>query len=413
MRRTPSIVAPRMRPDRRASLAASCAGARFIGLFSLFSLFAILPCLPAIAAPSTAQAAAASPTENIAAIDDPEHALALPAELRARLQSEVLAGATSPGRRFEALVRFVHAPEGLGLRYDNEATRSVAEAYAARRANCVSFTLLFLALAREAGLDVRPQRIRRILSWRQEAGTLYLNSHVFAHVRIGVREYAVDFTTEPVVARDPPEAIDTRQLLGHYYNNRAMEALARQDGDTAERLLRIALRLDPAFAPHWSNAGVVRHRAGDPAGAARAYAEALARDPEETGALFNSIGLARREGDARRSDAFERRLARVQAKDPFHHFLRGRALMDEGRAGEAIAHYRQAIRLHRGEPRFHAALAEAAVAAGDLRGADRALERAIALSDGDARALLQRTREALRERTQLPARPAAGPGLLP
>lgn len=410
MRRTPSIAAPRKRPGRRPGLAALCATALFI-------LLCAIPCPPAIAAKTTAQATIAPPAERIADIDDPDRALAVPDALRTRLHDEVLAGATSPGRRFEALVRFVHAPEGLGLRYDNEATLSVAEAYAARRANCVSFTLLFVALAREAGLDVRPQRIRRILSWRQEAGTLYLNSHVYAHVRIGVRDYAVDFTTEPVVARDPPETIDTRQLLGHYYNNRAMEALGRQDGADAERLLRIALRLDPTFAPHWSNAGVARQRAGDNAGAARAYAEALARDPEETGALFNSIGLARREGDARRSDAFERRLARVQAKDPFHHFLRGRALMDEGRAGEAIAHYRQAIRLHRGEPRFHAALAEAAVASGDLRAADRALERAISLSDGDARALLQRTREALREAghvpVQAPVRPAAGAGLLP
>lgn len=404
MRRTPSIVAPHRRPGRRAGFATGCAIALLLFV-----------CGSAIAMPPAAQASVAPDPSTVG--DDPDRVLALPDELRARLHDEVLAGATSPGQRFEALVRFVHAPEGLGLRYDNEATLSVAETYVARRANCVSFTLLFVALGREAGLDVRPQRIRRILSWRQEAGTLYLNSHVYAHVRIGVRDYAVDFTTEPVVARDPPETIDLRQLLGHYYNNRAMEALTRQDGVDAERLLRIALRLDPAFAPHWSNAGVARQRAGDNAGAARAYGEALARDPEETGALFNSIGLARREGDARRSDAFERRLARVQAKDPFHHFLRGRALMDEGRAGEAIAHYRQAIRLHRGEPRFHAALAEAAVATGDLRAADRALERAISLSDGEARLRLQRTREVLRAAPHDPApaqaRPAAGAGLLP
>jgi Flp pilus assembly protein TadD len=87
--------------------------------------------------------------------------------------------------------------------------------------------------------------------------------------------------------------------------------------------------------------------------------------------------------------------------------------MDEGRAGEAVVHYRQAIRLHRGEPRFHAALAEAAVAAGDLRGADRALERAISLSDGDARDAYRRAREALRERPPTPAGPGAGAGLLP
>lgn len=98
MRRTPSIVAPHKRPGRRAGFATGCAIALLLFV-----------CGSAIAMPPAAQASAAPNPSTVA--DDPDRALALPDELRARLHGEVLSGATSPGQRFEALVRFVHGPE--------------------------------------------------------------------------------------------------------------------------------------------------------------------------------------------------------------------------------------------------------------------------------------------------------------
>ncbi|MFZ5638672.1 MAG: transglutaminase domain-containing protein [Pseudomonadota bacterium] len=314
--------------------------------------------------------------------EDPARAMAMPPALRARLQDEVLAGAPSQGRRFERLVRFMRASDGLAMRYGEHATQSVADAYATRTANCVTYTLLFLAMAREAGLEARPVRIRRILSLRQDADTLYLTSHVYAQVRVGVREYAVDFVTAPVIARDAPESIDERQLLAHYHNNLAMRDLVALDTASALRRMRLALRLDPTFAPHWSNLGVIHLRSGDADAAGRAYAQALARDPDEAGALFNAIGLARRLGDARRAEALQRRLDRVQARDPFHHFLRATAHMDAGRYREAVDGYRRAIRLLRDAPEFHTALAHALTMSGDARGASRAMARARALDRG-------------------------------
>jgi cytochrome c-type biogenesis protein CcmH/NrfG len=149
--------------------------------------------------------------------------------------------------------------------------------------------------------------------------------------------------------------------------------------------MRLALRLDPTFAPHWSNLGVIHLRAGDADAAGRAYAQALARDPDEVGALFNAIGLARRLGDARRAERLQRRLDRVRARDPFHHFLRATASMDAGRYREAVDGYRRAIRLLRDAPEFHAALARALALSGDAHGASRAMARARALDHDRAR----------------------------
>lgn len=322
--------------------------------------------------------------------------LALPDPLRRRLHDEVLIGVDTPDARFVALLRFLHDPDGLAMRYADDATLTVAEAAQAREANCVTFTLLFLALAREAGLDAEPMRIRRILSWRRDGATVYLDSHVFARVRIGRRAHAVDFAVEPVLPGEPPEAIDDARLLGLYWNNLAMDRLA--DGDTvqASALLQRALALEPAYPPYLSNAGVIALRAGDPGGAARAYASALARAPEDAGALFNSVALARRMGDTPHAEALQRRLERVQRRDPLQQILQGMAREREGRPDEALIHYRRAVRLRDDEPRFHAALARACTAAGDGRCADRAWSRAIALASGALREDYRREREAAR-----------------
>lgn len=353
-------------------------------LFALL-LWSLSPDVPAADAPSVGVAPPA--TDAITA---------LPGPLRRRLHDEVLAGAATSDARFVALLRFLHDPDGLAMRYADDATLTVAEAAQAREANCVTFTLLFLALAREAGLDAEAMRIRRILSWRRDGATVYLDSHVFARVRIGRRAHAVDFAMEPVLPGEPPEAIDDARLLGLYWNNLAMDRLA--DGDTvqASALLQRALALEPAYPPYLSNAGVIAQRAGDSAVAARAYASALARAPGDAGALFNSIALARRMGDAPHAEALQRRLERVQRRDPLQQFLQGMAREREGRPDEALVHYRRAVRLRDDEPRFHAALARACAAAGDGRCADRAWSRAIALASGALREEYRREREAAR-----------------
>jgi Flp pilus assembly protein TadD len=310
----------------------------------------------------------------------------MPPELRERFARDVLAERASARERVERIVAFVFDEQGLGMRYDEAATVTVAEAWAGRRANCLGFTLLFVALAREAGLEARPRIVGQALSWDHERGILYRESHINAEVRIGTRTLSLDVARDTVLARGRPVILAPRQLAAQYRNNLAMQALAREDLAEAQRHARAALELDPAYAGHWSNAGVVYLRAGDAAAAEAAYLAALARDPEHTNALFNMVSLALRSGDAAREREYRARLDRVQRRDPFHHFLKGHDHERSGDLPEAIRHYRRAIALHGDDHRFHAALAGALLRSGDTPGARRALKRAVALSDGAPRA---------------------------
>lgn len=310
----------------------------------------------------------------------------LPRELRQRFHDEVLSSPASDRQRLEQVLHFMLDADALAIVYDQGATHSVEQTYAVRRANCLSFTLLFLALAREAGLDARPQEIEDTLSWRQEENTIFRNNHVNAGVRVDGHSFTVDTSGDTLIQGDRPVAIKEQRLVAHYYNNLAMDQLAQGDTTAGLRLMDQAFAADATYAPLWSNTGVLLLRQGDIAAAERAYRRALAIDPEEDGALFNMISLSRRLGDARREVEFRRRLNRVQQKDPLHHFMQAMDYERNGAYPQAIRHYRRAIRLHAGEHRFYSALARAYLKAGNPRAAGRALKRAHALTDGATRA---------------------------
>jgi tetratricopeptide (TPR) repeat protein len=340
----------------------------------------------------------AAPAEDIRADATIAQILALPPPLQEQFAQRVLAGEPSRRERLERMVDFVFDARGLGMGYEDGATRTVEEAYATRRANCLGFTLLFLAMAREAGLEAYPQVYEQTLSWQRAQGTFYRNSHVNAVVRIGPRKFTLDVARGAVITHGRPVRLDERGLLTRYHNNRAIELLGQGDLEAARRHMAIALRLDPERASHWSNAGVLELHSGDAQAARYDYARALQIDPENADALFNEVGLARRDGDRTREAAFRERLRQVQQKDPFHHFLQA---VDYERAGDfarAIEYYRRAIKLHRLDHRFHAALANVLERAGDDMAARDAWQRAVYLSDGAVQATYQARLQALRSR---------------
>ncbi|GAB3093092.1 tetratricopeptide repeat protein [Lysobacter terrae] len=327
-----------------------------------------------------------APLTTAPVIVAPASLMAMPPELRERLHAEVLAQPATPSQRLQQLLHFMLDADALAIVYDEEATYSVEQTYAMRRANCLSFTLMFLALAREAGLDAQPQEIENTLSWRLDEGTIYRNNHVNVGVTVGGRIAVVDYSGDTMIATDRPVVIGEKRLFAHYYNNLAMAQLSEGNAVGGLQLMAAALAADPTYAPLWSNAGVLHVRLGDMASAERSYMKALSLDPAEDGALFNLVGLARRLGDTKRENDYRRRLARVQQRDPLHHFL---LAMDAERNGDyptAVAEYRQAIRLHSDEHRFWSALARTYLKAGDPRRAGKALVRAQALSDGATRA---------------------------
>ena len=334
--------------------------------------------------------ALSSPTGDNAPPDRTE-IMAVPPDLRALVQEQVSAPGRGQSQRLRRLIDLMSiSPQGLRLEYHDDATQTVEQAYLNRRVNCLTYTLVFLALAREAGLDAYPQEIDETLSWQQRGDIVYRSNHVNAAVRLGAQRYVVDVGSSFVIGRHPAHAISEQRLLAQYYNNRAAQLMFQDDLPAALAHADIAIELDPTYPNTWSNTGVLRLHSGDLAGAEQAYATALSLAPEHSSALFNLVALYKRSGDLKRETQYRHRLDKVQSRDPFHQFLLAVQFERQGSYAQAIKRYQHAIRLYGDEHRFYHGLARAYARMGNSRRASRALQRALALTSGkDEAARLQ------------------------
>lgn len=338
--------------------------------------------------PSTA-ADAQAPIEAVASapLADPiphEQVMALPDALRREVAVAVGKDDSLPTLRFQRLMNFVVDARGLGMTYKDDATYTVSEAYEKRQANCLTFTLLVLALAKEVGLDAVPQEVGETLSWREVEGTIYRDNHINAGFRIGGHRYTIDPAADLIFLPRPPVAVSHERLLAHYYNNVAVDRLQQGQMQAALADMAAALELDPGYATLWSNAGVMYVHAGDLDAAENAYTRALALNPSDASALFNMVQLLHRKHDGRET-GFRQRLARVEQHDPLQQFLQA---LDYERAGNfprAIASIRRAIQLKQDEHRFYAVLARLYQRVGDFTRARSALASAQSLSSGETR----------------------------
>jgi tetratricopeptide (TPR) repeat protein len=330
--------------------------------------------------------------------------LAVPPELETQFRRQVIDKTESKPERLRLLVDFVLNEPGLGLVYDNETTRTVSETYRTRQANCLSFTLLFVALAREAGLKTHIQEYEEVLFWYLQDGLVYNSSHVNAKVEAGPLRQTVDVGRNMLISRYKPKLITDQRALSFFYNNRGVELMAQGDLVGARRHMEQSLKLAPDEPSGWSNLGVLEMRVGDTASAERAYNEALKLDPRHDATLTNIVALYQRLDNRTLAAKYLKRLNQVQSADPFHQFMMATDSERRGDYAAAVGYYRRAIRLYRDEPAFQLGLARAYQGLGDTSRAERALAKADVLKQENERRALQAKNEERRRRAGAVAR---------
>ena len=314
-----------------------------------------------------------------------EAALTLPLPLREQLAARLSTPGLSDAERVQRLLDFMIADDGLALRYREQPTLGLDEAYATRQVNCLSFTLMFVAMARLQGLEAFAQATEQALAVEVVGDTLFRATHVNAGVLIDGREYTVDVGWRAVLAGHPPRRIGDAQAVALLRNNEAVERLLQGDVAGATPLIASALALDPASAMIWNNAGVIHGRAGRHEAAEQAYLRALALRRNHLGALTNLVLLYRTRGSEAQRKTFEARLERAQDQDAFTQFLLARKLAETGAYDDAVKRYRRAIRLMPDEPAFHHGLAETYRLQGRESAAARSRQRAENLESRRAR----------------------------
>lgn len=252
-------------------------------------------------------------------------------------------------------------------------------------ANCLGFSQLFVALARELDLPVYLLRVSDLQSFEREGDLIVASAHITAAFGTPDRRRILDFAQRPVRAYRWVEEIGDLTAVALYYSNRGAEEL--RDGNTQEGLglLRTAVDLDPELAEAWINLGVAERRAGDLVAAETAYRKALEVDPSTVTAYQNLSALLRLVGREAEAEELLALVDRSGNRNPFSYIALGDLSLRLGRLEEAGRFYRRAVRLDPTQAESQAALGHWALAAGKPREAQRALRKAQQIDPKNAR----------------------------
>ena len=272
----------------------------------------------------------------------------------------------------------------FGLKYD-ETTRTAQETFAARQGNCLSFTNMFVAMAREVGINATYQEIDIPPDWSHEGDIYMLTRHVNVVVDTGgsnVRE--VDFNIDDFQSSYNRQLISDERALAHYYSNIGAEFLQQAQPLEALRYFRKAAAADENYAPVWSNLGALYSRAKHFDYAEAAYLQALRLNPGELVAMSNLGQLYQFQGKSELANRYYTQSNQHRMQNPYYRYHLAREAFLGKNYEAAIKHLRYSLRKKKNEDTFYFLMGLSYLGKGDDVVAQRWLKRAeeIATDDG-------------------------------
>ncbi len=298
---------------------------------------------------------------RVAAVQPPptaEEILNLTPEMLGYLETHI------DDRRFRAhkvrsLSRLLLHPGLLGIDYDARRTGTAAETFRSRTGNCLSLSILFVAMARELGLDARFQQVEVVPQWDMEGDTLFAARHVnvYGHLRRW-GDYVMDFYPFPEEPRGRRRMLTDGEAIGQFYNNLGAGRLAAGDYAAAWVYFRAAIREAPRWSDIWSNLGLLYQRVGDVGSAEEVFRYALALDRDNTSAINNLAVLLHRQGRGVEAEQWLEEIRRVRESNPYHYFALAQQAEADGDYRRALSHLERAMRMKREEILFRRKAAE-------------------------------------------------------
>jgi len=325
--------------------------------------------------------------------------IALDDEMREFLAREV-SGSDSLTKLHQLIRAVIENPQ-FRIDYADD-TRSAVDTFHALRGNCLSFTNLFVALAREAGLTVSYQEVDVPPTWTARDDTFVVSRHVNALVTLRPgSSRVVDFNMADFRAAYPRREISDARAAAHYYSNLGVERLQTGDAAAAYEHFRRALAMDRTLPQAWVNLGAWYRRQGDDARAEASYLEALRLDPTDSTAMSNLASFHAHAGRAELARWYQNRVARYRAQNPYYRYEQARTAYLAGDFGGAARQLREALRRSDIDPTFYSLLGMSYRELGKREEARAAFARAIELADDE------NLRSSVRHKLELLGAPSA------
>lgn len=283
------------------------------------------------------------------------------------------------GNQNRKLAELVYAVIGEGsflLSYD-DSTRTASGTFEARRGNCISFTNMFVAMARDVGLSVSYQEVEIPPDWSMTGETYLLSEHVNALVDMkSALSRVVDFNTLDYKVQNEARVISDARARAHYYNNIGVEHMLKGETSRAFGNLRQSLVEDKTFSSAWINMGILHRREGFPGYAEMAYKEALRYDRLNLMAMSNLANLYEEVGNLAEAKKYADKVRSHRMNNPYYRYQLANTAFNEGDYNEAISNLNMAIRKRNDDDRFYFLLSLSYMMKGDKKEAERWMKKA-------------------------------------
>ena len=288
--------------------------------------------------------AAPEPEVDILALDD---------GMRAYLEEHVPKDAHNL-QKARMLLKAFFADDGIQVQYDNIKTHTAIETFYAKEGNCLSFTNLFIAMAREVGLRAYFQEVKTPAVWNS-TGELYIyNRHINVLLKYKhSNDQVVDFDMANFEEEYPRKKIPDEAAIAQYHNNMGVHWLLREDAPQALAHQRLALQMLPKADYMWTNLGAVYSHFGYPDYAEAAFLTALSHDPDDLVAISNLARLYDQRGEAELAGYYSEQARSFRHRNPFYLYALAEKHYAKGEFMQARDELRRAIRLQKGEHEFY------------------------------------------------------------
>lgn len=263
-------------------------------------------------------------------------------------------------------------------------TQSAIDTFAQKRGNCLSYTHMFIALARAARLNARYELVHAPPTYSASEGVLEHQVHIRVRVILPNRLYreryiSVDFNRRSIKDFAGEVVSDSFARALHLGNNAVEHWRDGREVDAFARIVR-AIDIEPRHADHWVNLATFYSRRGQPDAALRINRHALALDRGHLVALAAVVQNAKG-NEYRRAKAF---LERRRANNAYYQFALAQRAQELNQFADALKFVDRSLELERRNHRFFGLKGKILKSLNNYDDARASYRRALNFADGEA-----------------------------
>lgn len=239
----------------------------------------------------------------------------------------------------------------LNIQYQNEETKTAVRVFREGQANCLSYTSLFVGLARAIGMNAVFVDVTAVQSLSNEGSVMVHSGHICAGIFYSNSFILIDFAPDPRKKYVRYRIIDDVEAIANFYNNLGYETAKSvtpeqlaQDGDKDLAYYLMAIKLKPDFAKAYNNLGVAYAHRHNLELAERYYRQAITQDRTLAAAYGNLATLYYRRSNYSKAIDYYTKAVKFSNNDYYYHYQLGMTYKGLKNYLEAEKSFRKAIR---------------------------------------------------------------------